>query len=242
VQKLVKEHAGKPEGELEKLIEKRVDAVTKGKVFEAAQAKAFAELEDKPKVRAALRKLNEAIGKSRDLTDAMHDVAKKRLTDAEIAKRLRAANRGKHPDQARATELLLDSAFSVERLAAFYVDLSKQPALKRELGKGVRKLLEAPSFRAHVVAALKACIDDVTVRERIVALYGTFLAADPKEADLLASVRGLLGLPVVETAVAGLIEAMLADAALAPIGREVIANVVADQGTRAAIGRLVADW
>lgn len=163
------------------------------------------------------------------------------------SKRLRALAGGKSPDRQRATDLILEHAFTVERCARFFISVLSTPELTARLTEATRAMLAAPSFRRHVSRLLETVVTDPVFQREALAVMEALLehAVDGGKEDRTAvdaRLQALLMRPEVTRALAEFVAAVLTDPELAAIGDEAVAAVMKDPGFQASLDLLLDDW
>src|SRR5262245_56181691 len=167
VQRLMREQPGATPDQIGAIVERRLSAVTDGLQFDKAFDKAFEALLMRPDLQTLRRTLDDRIGKSRHLASAVEAIDGRALESKWKAKIL-AQNGGAVPDRARAVDILLDLAFSIERLTRWYVGVYFSPTLKQELAAGMSTLIDFSSFRRITVEAVVGLVSDFTFQKRAI--------------------------------------------------------------------------
>lgn len=224
------------------LFEKKFTDVVEGPAFDQAFDAAFAGLLERADVGAAVHLFERAAAANPELRRTLDGVVQARLGDDAWSRRVVALNGGEPPDRRRATQLLLDKAFSDARLAKFYVEVASLPVIRKKAAVACGRLLEAPAFQRHLEQTLARMVGDPGFQEgAVAAMIGLLERRDDAKA-LEVPIRGLLERPIVGEDLAALLEAVNQDPLLAPIGHEAIAGIVADEGFRATLTALVDGW
>ena len=227
---------------LSELFEKRFSDVIDSPAFDKAFDKAFAAVLERPDVNEAIQLYEKAAASNPELNRAVDDIVKARLNDPAWSRRIVALNGGKRPDRQLATQLLLDKAFSDDRLAKFYVDVVSLPVIRKKTAVACGRLLKAPAFQSHIKHAMRALVADAGFQQGAVAAMAGLLDA-PRDVEALETpIRALLERPIIGKELASLLKAVNKDPVLAPIGNEAIAAIVADAGFIATLTKLIDSW
>ena len=227
---------------LSELFEKRFNDVIDSPEFDQAFDKAFAAALERPDVNDAVQLYERAAASNPELNRAIDDIVKARVNDQAWSRRIIALNDGKRPDRQRATQLLLDKAFSDERLARFYVDVVSLPVIRKKTADACGRLLQAPAFQGHLKHTLRKLVGDAGFQQGAVAAMAGLMDA-PRDAEALATpIRALLEQPIVGKQLAALLKAVNKDPVLAPIGNEAIAGIVSDPGFAVTLTKLIDSW
>jgi hypothetical protein len=240
--RLTRENPRAGPDKLSELFEKKFNDAIDSPAFDKAFDKAFAAVLERPDVNGAIQLYERAAASNPELNRAIDDIIKARMNDPAWNRRVIALNGGKRPDRQLATQLLLDKAFSDDRLATFYVDVVSLPVIRAKTAAACGRLLQAPAFQRHIKHALRKMVGDAGFQQGAVAAMAGMMDT-PRDAEALeAPIRALLERPVVGKELASLLKAVSKDPALAPIGNEAIAGIVADPGFNATLTRLIDSW
>ena len=227
---------------LSELFEKRFSDVIDSPAFDKAFDKAFAGVLERPDVNDAIQLYEKAAASNPELNRAVNDILKARMNDPAWSKRVIALNGGKRPDRQQATQLLLDKAFSDDRLAKFYVDVVSLPVIRKKTAVACAQLLAAPAFQRHIKHTLRKLVADAGFQQGAVTAMAGLLDA-PREVEALETpISALLERPIIGKELASLLKAVSRDPVLAPIGNEAIAGIVADAGFIAMWTKLIDSW
>jgi hypothetical protein len=227
---------------LSELFEKRFSDVIDSPAFDKAFDKAFATVLERPDVNEAIQLYEKAAASNPELVRAVNDILKARLNDPAWNKRIVALNGGKRPDRQVATQLLLDKAFSDDRLAKFYVDVVSLPVIRKKTAVACAQLLKAPAFQRHIKHTLRKLVADAGFQQGAVAAMAGLLDAPREVAALQTPISALLERPIIGKELASLLKAVSRDPVLVPIGNEAIAGIVADAGFTAMWTKLIDSW
>lgn len=241
ITKLVADHPGASPDEIGRLAQDQVARVTSSPAFSRAWSRAWGELIADPDLAQAMQSLGRGVATSPALAAAIQKIATIELDDR-VRRRLVELAGGDVPDRERATELLLDHAFSEERCAQFYVTVTSSPAVHRELVAAMRVLVKAPSLRGILVAGARTIIDDPAFRDRADATFALVVDDGVTEDRLYPALHDLLATPSVHRAVADLIAHLRADPDLSSIGTSTIERILADPSITEALRRMAVDW
>ena len=240
--RLTRENPRAGPDKLSELFEKKFNDVIDSPAFDQAFDKAFATVLERPDVNDAIQLYERAAASNPELNRAIDDIVKARMNDAAWNRRIIALNGGKRPDRQLATQLLLDKAFSDDRMAKFYVDVVSLPVIRKKTADACGRLLQAPAFQRHLKHTLRKLVGDAGFQQGAVAAMAGLMDA-PRDAEALATpIRALLERPIVGKELASLLKAVNKDPVLAPIGNETIAGIVADPGFTATLTKLIDAW
>jgi hypothetical protein len=242
MQKLAAENPGATPDELGAIVGKRVDAATSGPAFDKAFDDAFEVLLAKPAVSGAFDRFGTAVANNTHMTKALHDVVSTGLTDAEATKRLTVLNSGAFPDKSRATDLLLEHAFTEARFEAFFVELFRLDATRRHLAVALTKLMKSPTVLDRVAKAVGTIMTDPGFEKAAMAVMMTMLSDNPTTEGIAAGLTPILSSPATEAALVALIDGALADPGLQAIGDQAVAAIASDAEVVAALKKLLVDW
>jgi hypothetical protein len=238
VQQIIKEHPRATEDQIGDLIEKRISQVTEGPAFDKAFDKAFDALMKRPEVAKMLNTLGEKVADNPHVDKAINAGLDKIGGDEAWGARVTAWNGGKVPDKQRATDLVLEKLFPVDRLSRFYVKVYGLPSVKKELAAGTAELLGAPAFQKLTAQLVRTLADDALFRKR--ATETMLVLFEPSDAALERATRQLLEAPVVPKAISTWGKGLMADASLALIGDKTLRAMVAAPDLQACISELLA--
>jgi hypothetical protein len=227
---------------LSALFEKKFNDVLDSPAFDKAFDSAFAGVLDRPDVNGAIQLFERAAASNPELNRAIDGIVSARAADGAWNRRIVELNGGKRPDRQRATELLLDKAFSDDRLARFYADVVALPVIRKKTAIACGRLLEAPAFQRHLKHALRKLVGDGSFQQGAVVAMAGVLDAGGDTTKLEAPIRALLEQPIVGKELAGLLKAVNKDPLLAPIGNETIAGIVSDREFVATLTKLIDVW
>jgi hypothetical protein len=242
MKRLARENPRAGPDQLSALFEKRFNDVVDSPAFDKAFDKGFEGVLERSDVTGAIQMFERAAAANPELNRAVDDVVKSRMNDAAWNQRIVALNGGAHPDRQRATQLLLDKAFSNERMARFYVDVVSLPVIRAKTAAACSRLLQAPAFQRHLSHSLRKMVGDPGFQQGAVAAMAGMLDSRGDAESLAAPIRGLLDKPIVGRELAALLKAVNKDPVLAPIGNEVITGIVADAGFKATLAKLIDGW
>ena len=223
-------------------VEQRIDKVTNSAAFDSAFDKSFDDVLRKPALAQAFDRFGTKVANNAHMNKAIERALGEDVFSATMNKRLTELNGGERPDRAKATDLLLEHAFTEARLTKFYVDFIGLPATRKHLATATRKLLDSPAFTTHLAKALKTILDDPVFQQQALELMATMLEDNPSEADLMAALDPLFARPAIETALAGFVDAIIDDPTLGAIGDDALKEIANDAMARAAIKKLLVDW
>jgi len=227
---------------LSELFEKKFNKVIDSPEFDKAFDKAFADVLDRPDVNGAIELYERAAASNPELNRAIDDIVKARLNDPAWNQRIIALNGGKRPNRQLATQLLLDKAFSDDRLAKFYIEVVSLPVIRKRTAAACGRLLKAPAFQRHINHALRKLVGDAGFQQGAVAAMAGLLDASDDAEALQTPIRALLERPIVAKELAALLKAVNKDPVLAPIGNETITGIVSDPGFTATLTKLIDNW
>jgi hypothetical protein len=242
VTKLMTDNPGMGPDAVGEAVGQRIEQVTSGPAFDRAFDQSFDKVLATPAVVQSLANLQTVVANNPYLMGIIRGAIKEDEHQVSWAKRLTELNGGKRPSSSEATELLLEHWFSAGRLERFYVDLFSLPATRAQLAITVVKLIDSPSFVAHLSDALELVAREPQVQQQVVDVLNTMLLDQPSEADLTAVLEPLLTTPGFALALAGFIDALVQDPTLAPIGVDALEALANDASVRALIDDLMTDW
>jgi hypothetical protein len=242
VTQLIADNPGMSPDAVGDAVGQRIEQVTSGPAFDRAFDQSFDKVLATPAVVKALANLQTAVANNPYLIGIIRGAIKDDEHLASWTKRLTELNGGKRPSSSEATNLLLEHWFTAGRLERFYVDLFSLPGTQAQFALAVVKLMDSPSFVAHLSDALESVAKDPQVQQQVVDVLNTMLLDQPSEADLMAVLEPLLTTPGFALALAGFVDALVQDPALAPTGVEALEAIANDESVRALITELMTDW
>lgn len=242
IQDLMRAHPGASSDEIGALTQQRIEAVTNGPEFQAAFTAAWNELLQAPDVNGAFRRLGDQIGRSKATLDLTLAAVVGHLDDAALQRRLTQLNGGRPPSRAKATDLFLEHAFSDDRLAGFWKDVTALPAIHDGLSLAARGLLESKAFQKDATTFVRTILTDETFRSRGVDVMVVLLSDHPDQATLHRVLGALLQTPAAHKAVATLVDQLITDPSLRTIAGDALAPIAKDPGLQKVFGHLLTEW
>jgi hypothetical protein len=207
-------------------------------VFDRAFTKAFDTFFKRPDVSALLNGFGEKVARNPHMAQLFSSSLEKSVVERKWRDQLVALNGGSVPDRRRATDLVAGKLFATERMSKWYAKLYGLATTRREVTTGAARLLEAPNFRRITADLCAALIADATFQKRVVEGMNVLLADAPAPEVLEKTVARLLDVPVVSTALATWMKALMADRELAAIGEDVLKAIAAAPDMRTAFAEL----
>jgi hypothetical protein len=197
-----------------------------------------------PELAAVIDQLDTRVSQSPHLRLALGTAISAPHRIARWKQRTQELNGGVEPSDARSVELMLDHMLTVDRLGRFYLDLTADPTVTRRVTELFRAALDAPAFRAEAVRAVRALVADRSFRANLLGLFGVLLepAAPAKVAERTARARVLLERAGVARAVAGFVQAVVDEPALAALGDRALADLMADASVTALFDAMFDRW
>jgi hypothetical protein len=238
VRKLMREHPGANPDQIGELVEKRINGVLEGPMFDRVMNKAMGRFLKRPDISSLLDTFGEKVARNPHISEVFSSTLSGRVIEDKWRDRLVALNGGSLPDRARATDLVAAEMFSTERLSKWYVKLYSLPATRREVAAGTARLLDAPAFRRVTADLVASLVGDAGFQKRAIEAMNVLLADAPTDATLENAIARLLDVPVVSKALARWTKALMADRDLAALGDDVLKAVVAAPEIRATIAEL----
>jgi hypothetical protein len=242
IQGLMRSHPDATPAEIGALTQQRIEAVTNGPAFHAAFGRAWDELLEVPEVEAAFHRLGDQVGKSHATLDLAIAAVVGHLDDDGLRRRLTDLNGGTAPGPARATDLFLEHAFSADRLAGFWKDLTGLPAIRDGLRRAAQGLLRSPAFQRDATTFVRTLLTDPTFRARGIDAMIVLLEDRPDEARLHDAISGVLQAPATRKALVALVDQIVTDPALRTVAGDALAPIAKDPALRGLFSRLLTDW
>ena len=242
IRDLMRAHPDATPDQIGALTQQRIEAVTSGPAFQAAFGQAWNELIEAPDVKAAFARFGDQVGRSRATLDLAVAAVVGHLDDVGLQRRLTELNGGRVPDRARATDLVLEHAFSEDRLARFWKDLVALPSIHDGLSRAARGLLGSPAFQKDATTFVRTILTDATFRARGVDVMVLLLADHPDQARLHDAISGLLQVPATRKALVTLIDQVLTDPSLRKVAGDALAPIAKDPGLQKLFTHLLTEW
>lgn len=241
VMRLIAEHPGASAEQIGELAGQHIERQTESQTFDQAFDFAVDRLFERPQLTAAFDSFGEAVANNRlferGITSALNGIDYR-----PVVERLTAFNGGSEPDSDRATQILIDHAFTTDRVEALLLDWLRLPETRSELGRLAGDVLQAPSFRKRLVAVSTQLLSDAEIQRRLRNCFVLLLDAQPDPAKMKARFRDALDTPRMDTLWASFMAELMQDPALQAMGSRFLERVTKSQGFSASIQRFMTDW
>jgi len=240
--RIMSEHPDATPDQVGELASQRIATITDGPRFKGAWERAWNELMKTPEVTGVLARLGGRLSKSDGFTSAIDAAVRAKISEQRVSDRLTELNGGQSPDAAKATDLLLQHAFAVERLARFYQDVLALPAVTKAIGGLAHDLAASPAFQKIAVDGVAGLLSDATVRAQAAALMTALLTEDVTEDQLYQALQPLLMAPAMRKALVSTLDRMLAEPELGAISTRTLLPVMTDPAFVSAFARIFEGW
>jgi len=241
VMRLMAEHPGAGPDEIGELAGKHVEQQTESPAFDEAFDFAIDRLFERPRLTAAFEDFGAAVANNpqfeRGMAAVFHGIDYRPLEE-----RVRAVNGGKEPDAAVATQILIDRAFTVDRIETLIIEWLNLPETRSELRRLASDLLQAPSFRKRAVALSTELLSDPEVQQGLRESFLVLLDAHPDAAEMKETFRDALDTPRIDAALASFMAELIADPALQTLGARFLERMTESKAFAASMQRFMTDW
>ena len=156
--------------------------------------------------------------------------------------RLIELNGGTVPDARRATDLLLDNLWDLDRVAPIVIAFLDDPEVVTAAGDALAAALELDVVRVALVDAAAQTLNDPAMPARVQRVLAVLLAEDPTPAQVLAAVEPLLGAASVERALANVLTVVLQERRVRDGVDQLLVRLGRQPSVRALAERLVHQW
>lgn len=241
VTRLMADHPGASPDQIGELAGEHIDRQTGSQAFDEAFDLAIDRLFERPQLNAAFDDFGAAAANNpqfeRGITTALHDIDYRPLV-----KRLSALDGGREPDAARTSQLLIDHAFTTDRIEALVLDWLHLPETRSELRRLTSDVLQAPSFRRRVATLFFQLLSDPDVQASLRDCFVVLLDAHPNQAQMKERFRKGLDTPRMDTMLASFVKELMQDPALRTLGSRFLERVANSQGFETSMQRFMMDW
>jgi hypothetical protein len=242
IAQLMQRHPDASPDRIGQLAGEHIATVMDGPELDRAFDRAIERLFERPKVRAAFDRLEQAWANNARLLENLGSVLEKALEDPRVQRHLAERNGGQSPDRARAMELFGKHALSAERLEQLQLGWLALPAT-RELARGLMtELARAPSFRDRVGRLFAALQANPAIQAEQLQAFGALLEQPPNAARAMAAADRMVDSSHVEQVVADFLSAVIADPALQAIANRAIDRFTSEPAFVAYFERFATEW
>ncbi len=239
--RLMAEHPGASSDQIGDLAGEHIARQTGSPAFDQAFDFAADRLFERPKLKAAFDSFGKSLANNRQfergLRKALHAI-----DYGPLAERVIAFNGGTEPDAAFATQILVEHAFTTDRLEELMLSWLNLPEVRSELRQLANEALAAPSFRKRVVAVSLLLLSEPDVQQGLHDSFLLLLDAHPDPAAMKTLFRKTLDTPRVDAILASFVVELTQDPVLQELGSRCLERVTNEQAFAASMQRFVSDW
>jgi hypothetical protein len=241
VGRLMAAHPSASSDQIGELAGQHIERQTESQAFDQALDFALDRLFERPRLKAAFDGFGDAVANNpqfeRSITAALHDIDY-HLLEARVI----AFNGGSEPDAAAATAILIDHAFTTDRIEALWLDWLRLPETRSELGRLASDVLLVPSFRKRVATLSTQLLSDRDAQRSLRDCFVVLLDAHPDPEEMKARFREALDTPRMDAILASFVAELMQDPALQALGSRFLERVTSSQSFSTSMKHFMTDW
>jgi hypothetical protein len=241
VARIVEAYPGAGPVEVGQLIAERSDKVLGSRVVDDALDAAFRRLLERPAVKAAFEELATTTSHNPVITRELWR-AFSELSGPKLAARLTELNGGTLPDETRAGELLLEHAFTHERIQTLALSWLGLSATQEAMRKALLGMLHSPAFRQHFHSFLAKVLAAPELQIAVVSAFGVVLEHSAHAERVDAALRQVFDTPLLEREAATFVLAVVRDPELQAAGQSALDGLARSPAFIATFRAFALDW
>jgi hypothetical protein len=241
VARIMQANPGAGPAQVGQIVAEQSDKALESQTVDDALETAFGRLVDRPAVKAAFEELAEAASNNpvvtRELCRAFSE-----LDGTKLAARLTELNGGTLPGDPRSGELMLEHAFTHERIQALALSLLGLPATREALRDALLGTLQSPVFRQHFQRFLARVLAAPELQNAVVSAFGVVLEHSENAERVDAALRQIFDAPLLERESATFVLSVVRDPELQALGQGALDGLARSPAFIAAFRKFALDW
>jgi hypothetical protein len=241
VARIMQANPGAGPAQVGQIVAEQSDKAFESQTVDDALETAFGRLFDRPAIKAAFEELAETTSNNpvvtRELCRAFSD-----LDGTRLAARLTELNGGTLPDETRSGELMLEHAFTHERIQTLALTLFGLPATRDALRDALLGTLRSPAFRQHFQDFLARLLAAPDLQAAIVHAFGVVLEHGGNAERVDAALRQIFDAPLLEREGATFVLGVVRDPELQTVGQRALDGLARSPAFIAAFREFALDW
>ena len=241
VASILQAHPGVGPAELGQLVAEQSDQALESRTVDEALEAGLGRLLERPTVKTAFEELAETTSESSVIMRALCR-SFQQLPRGKLAARLTELNGGMPPDEARSGELLLEHAFTHERIRTLALSWLGLPATREALRGALGGVLHSLSFRQRFQHFLSRVLSAPELQAAVVSAFGVVLehSADAERVD--AALRQVFDAPLLERETATFVLGVIRDPELRAVGQRALDGLARSPAFIATLREFALDW